>query len=41
MRLPVWQTELKMDAIDEQMGFLEEYGIVEEAPSAEELVCGG
>jgi NitT/TauT family transport system substrate-binding protein len=40
MRLPVYQTELKTDAIEEQMGFLEEYGIVEEAPSAEELVCG-
>jgi NitT/TauT family transport system substrate-binding protein len=40
MRLPVYQTELKMDAIEEQMGFLEEYGIVDEAPSAEELVCG-
>ena len=40
MRLPVYQTELKMDAIEEQMGLLETYEIVEEAPSAEELVCG-
>ncbi|TQN43791.1 NitT/TauT family transport system substrate-binding protein [Blastococcus colisei] len=40
MRLPVFQTEMKMDAIEEQMGFLEAYDIVEEAPSAEELVCG-
>jgi NitT/TauT family transport system substrate-binding protein len=40
MRLPVYQSELKVDEIDEQMGFLEEYEIVEEAPSADELICG-
>ena len=40
MRLPVYQTELQEDAIEEQMGFLETYEIVEEAPSADELICG-
>jgi NitT/TauT family transport system substrate-binding protein len=40
MRLPVYQPELKVDEIDEQMGFLEEYEIVEEAPSADDLICG-
>jgi NitT/TauT family transport system substrate-binding protein len=40
MRLPVFQTEFKMDAIDQQMGFLKKYGIVDKAPSAKELVCG-
>ena len=40
MRLPVYQSELKVYEIDEQMGFLEEYAIVEEAPSGEELICG-
>jgi NitT/TauT family transport system substrate-binding protein len=40
MRLPVFQAELNPEAIDEQMGFLEEYEIVEEAPSADDLICG-
>ncbi|HLM03780.1 MAG TPA: ABC transporter substrate-binding protein [Blastococcus sp.] len=40
MRLPVFQPELKEDAIDEQMGFLEEYDIVDEAPSGDDLICG-
>lgn len=40
MRLPVYQPTLKEDDIDEQMGFLETYEIVEDAPSAEELICG-
>jgi NitT/TauT family transport system substrate-binding protein len=40
MRLPVFQPELNEEAIDEQMGFLETYDIVEEAPSGDELICG-
>ncbi len=40
MRLPVYQSELQEDAVEEQMGFLEEYEIVEEAPSADDLICG-
>ncbi|OMQ16770.1 hypothetical protein A7K94_0200340 [Modestobacter sp. VKM Ac-2676] len=40
MRLPVYQSELQVDAIDEQMGFLETYEIVDEAPTADELICG-
>jgi NitT/TauT family transport system substrate-binding protein len=40
MRLPVYQSELKIDEIDEQMGFLETYEIVDEAPSADDLICG-
>ncbi|MQA34971.1 ABC transporter substrate-binding protein [Modestobacter roseus] len=40
MRLPVYQSELQNDAIDQQMGFLETYDIVDEAPTADELVCG-
>lgn len=41
MRLPVYQSELQPEAIDEQMGFMETYEIVEEAPSADDLICGG
>jgi NitT/TauT family transport system substrate-binding protein len=40
MRLPVFQAELNEEAIDEQMGFLETYDIVEEAPSGDDLICG-
>jgi NitT/TauT family transport system substrate-binding protein len=40
MRLPVFTSELDEQAIDEQMGFLEEYDIVEAAPTAGELICG-
>jgi NitT/TauT family transport system substrate-binding protein len=40
MRLPVYQSELKVDEIDQQMGFLGEYEIVDEAPSADDLICG-
>jgi len=40
MRLPVFQPELDEEAIDEQMGFLETYEIVEEAPSGDDLICG-
>ncbi|MGY1750114.1 ABC transporter substrate-binding protein [Modestobacter sp. SYSU DS0511] len=40
MRLPVYQSELQTDAIDQQMGFMETYDIVEDAPSADELICG-
>jgi len=40
MRLPVFQSELNEEAIDEQMGFLEEYDIVEKAPSGDDLICG-
>lgn len=40
MRLPVFQPELDAEAIDQQMGFLETYDIVEEAPSADDLFCG-
>ena len=40
MRLPVFQSELDADAIDQQMGFLEEYEVVEEAPAADDLFCG-
>ncbi|MGY1844446.1 ABC transporter substrate-binding protein [Modestobacter sp. SYSU DS0875] len=40
MRLPVYQSELQTDAIDQQMGFMETYDIVEDAPTADELICG-
>ncbi|WP_129670016.1 ABC transporter substrate-binding protein [Phytoactinopolyspora endophytica] len=41
MRLPVYTSELDEQAIDEQMGFLEQYDIVEAAaPTADELICG-
>jgi NitT/TauT family transport system substrate-binding protein len=40
MRLPVFTPDLDEDAIDEQMGFLEKYGLVDEAPSADDLICG-
>jgi NitT/TauT family transport system substrate-binding protein len=40
MRLPVFTPDLDNDAIDEQMGFLEKYGLVDKAPSADDLICG-
>jgi NitT/TauT family transport system substrate-binding protein len=40
MRLPVFTSELDQEAIEEQMGFLEQYLDVGEAPSADELICG-
>jgi NitT/TauT family transport system substrate-binding protein len=40
MRLPVFQSELQPEAIDQQMGFLETYDIAEDAPSADDLFCG-
>ncbi|WP_162449022.1 ABC transporter substrate-binding protein [Phytoactinopolyspora mesophila] len=40
MRLPVFTSELDEQAIDEQMGFLEQYDIVQAAPTADELICG-
>lgn len=40
MRLPVFTAELDRPAIDQQMGFLEQYDIVEAAPTADELICG-
>ena len=40
MRLPVFQPELNAEAIDQQMGFLETYDIVEDAPTADDLFCG-
>ncbi|MEV1290631.1 hypothetical protein [Pseudonocardia sp. NPDC049635] len=40
MRLPVFTSELDRAAIDEQMGFMQQYGAVEEAPTADELLCG-
>ncbi|GAA1400298.1 hypothetical protein GCM10009613_57050 [Pseudonocardia kongjuensis] len=39
MRLPVFTSELDRAAIDEQMGFMAQYGVVEEAPTADELIC--
>jgi NitT/TauT family transport system substrate-binding protein len=40
IRLPVYTAELDEEAIDQQMGFLEEYTDVGEVPSADELICG-
>jgi NitT/TauT family transport system substrate-binding protein len=40
IRLPVYTAELDEEAIDQQMGFLEQYTDVGEVPSADELICG-
>ncbi|MEQ3549797.1 ABC transporter substrate-binding protein [Pseudonocardia nematodicida] len=40
MRLPVFTSELDRAAIDEQMSFMQQYGIVDTAPTADELICG-
>lgn len=40
MRLPVFTSELDEQAIDEQMGFMEQYDVADAAPTAEELICG-
>jgi NitT/TauT family transport system substrate-binding protein len=40
MRLPVFTSELDEQAIDEQMGFMEQYGVVQAAPTADDLICG-
>ncbi|NED99099.1 ABC transporter substrate-binding protein [Phytoactinopolyspora halotolerans] len=40
MRLPVYTSELDEQAIDEQMGFMEQFDIVEAAPTADDLICG-
>jgi ABC-type nitrate/sulfonate/bicarbonate transport system substrate-binding protein len=40
IRLPIYTSEIDEDAVDEQMGFLEEYGVVDDAPSADDLLCG-
>jgi NitT/TauT family transport system substrate-binding protein len=39
MRLPVFQSKLDTKAIDQQMGFLKKYGLVDKAPSAKDLIC--
>jgi NitT/TauT family transport system substrate-binding protein len=39
MRLPVFTADLDKKAIDEQMGFLEKYKVVDKAPSAKDLIC--
>ncbi|MFW3168784.1 ABC transporter substrate-binding protein [Geodermatophilus sp. CPCC 206100] len=40
IRLPIFTSEIDEDAVDEQMGFLEQYGVVDAAPSADDLLCG-
>ena len=40
IRLPVYTAELDEEAIDQQMGFLEQYTDVGEVPSSDELICG-
>jgi len=39
MRLPVFQSALDPKAINEQMGFLKKYGLVDKAPTAKSLIC--
>jgi NitT/TauT family transport system substrate-binding protein len=40
MRLPVFTADLDKKAIGEQMSFLKKYGLVDKAPSADDLICG-
>ncbi|NEK59486.1 ABC transporter substrate-binding protein [Geodermatophilus sabuli] len=40
IRLPVFTSELDEEAIDEQLGFVEQFGVAADAPSADELICG-
>jgi NitT/TauT family transport system substrate-binding protein len=40
MRLPVFTSEMDEAAVEEQLGYLEQYGVVEEAPTVDELLCG-
>jgi NitT/TauT family transport system substrate-binding protein len=40
MRLPIYTSEIDEAAVEEQMGFLEQYGVVEDAPAVDDLLCG-
>jgi NitT/TauT family transport system substrate-binding protein len=40
IRLPYWSSKVDNGAIDQQMGFLKQFGIVDKAPKSADMMCG-